>query len=112
VAEEEQVFGFHHIFDGPSVRIATGSLLAMPGRVASMHELAHQSLTEHTSFGHLMSFCAVLEHAVPARTGNLYRLASQCRTVHESLATFQSVWMAADGHQSVLAGSREYLSWY
>lgn len=112
MAEEGRVFGFHHIFDGPSVRIAPGSLLALPGRVASMHELAHQFLTVHTSFGHLMSFCAVLEHVVPARTGNLYRLASQCRTVHESLATFESVWMAADGDLSVLAGSREYLSWY
>ncbi|MEU7809575.1 hypothetical protein AB0B18_24235 [Micromonospora chalcea] len=112
MAEEEQVFGFHRVFEGPSVRIATGSLLALPGRVASTHELAHQSLTESTSFGQLMTLCAVLEHTAPERPGNLHRLAGQCRTVHESLATFASVWMAADGDLSVLAGSREYLSWY
>lgn len=106
------MFGFHRVFEGPSVRIATGSLLALPGRVASMHELAHQSLTEGTSFGHLMSICAVYDRVAPSRTANLHRLASQCRTVHESLATFESVWMAADGDLSVLAGSREYLSWY
>ncbi|WLS43254.1 hypothetical protein Q3V37_17700 [Micromonospora profundi] len=112
MAEEEQVFGFHRVFEGPAVRIATGSLLAMPGRVASIHELAHQSLTDSTTFGQLMKLCAVLEHTAPERPVNLHRLAGQCRTVHESLATFESVWMAADGDLSVLAGSREYLSWY
>jgi len=106
------VFGFHSVFEGPSVRIATGSLLALPGRVASMHELAHQSLTANTTFGQLMQLCAVVEKDEPRRGADLYRLARQCRAVHEGLATFDSVWMAADGDLSVIAGSREYLSWY
>ncbi|MCT2281034.1 hypothetical protein EEZ25_29415 [Micromonospora aurantiaca] len=113
--ERERISGFHRIADGPSVRIATGSLLALPARVASVHELVHQFLTERTTFGHLMLICSVLGRAVPGvaeHAVNLRRLAAQCRTTHESLATFESIWMAADGDRSVLAVSREYLSWY
>ncbi|MFI7545582.1 hypothetical protein [Actinoplanes sp. NPDC049599] len=114
-AHTEEVSGFHRIIEGPSVQISAGSLLALPARVASAHELVHQFLTRNTTFGNLMQICSVLERAAPAdvkHAVNLRWLAAQCRTTHESAATFESVWMVADGDLSVLAGSREYLSWY
>lgn len=113
--DRQRVLGFHSIADGPSVRISSGSLLALPGRVASTHELIHQSLTESTSFGYLMIICSLLMRSEADLTPydvHLRRLASQCRTTHESLATFESIWMVGDGDIRLLYGSREYFNWY
>ena len=39
-------------------------------------------------------------------------MARRCRTVHEANATFNSIWLAADGDLTSSAGSHEYQNWY
>ncbi len=113
--DRDRVLGFHRIADGPSVRISSGSLLSLPGRVTSAHELEHHRLTETTGFGQLMLLCNFLGYRTVSpgwHEVHLRRLASQCRTTQESWATFYSILMEADGDFALLYGSREYLSWH
>jgi hypothetical protein len=109
------VLGFHSIAYGPTIRLTTGSLLGAEGRVASTHEQIHHNLTESTTYGNLMQAASLLattfpEHAWLGR--NLRQLARRCRSIHEASATFQSIWLSADGDLTLLAGSRQYQNWY
>jgi hypothetical protein len=112
---QDRVLGFHSVAYGPTLRLGMGSMLGMKGQVASIHEQFHQSLTESTTYGALMLTSSLLgavfpEHIWLGRT--LHQLARRCRTVQEARATFSSIWLAADGDLSLLAGSHEYQNWY
>ncbi|MDQ1250278.1 MAG: hypothetical protein QG597_4657 [Actinomycetota bacterium] len=105
--------GAYNSFDRWTTSLRSGDLGSASARLVTVHELMHAALNESTAFGSLVMACATLRQAEgEAFTAPLTRLIGQCRSVHEAFATFQSLWVVAEGNLSYLEEYPRYVGWY
>jgi hypothetical protein len=104
--------GAYNSFDRWSTSLR-GDAGSEGAKLVTVHEALHAALNDTTAFGVLLAACAALEQAGGgAPEGVLKRLVGQCRGVHEAFATFESLWLVADGDVSYLSGYPRYQRWY
>lgn len=104
--------GAYNSFDRWSISLRSDAGSA-GAKLVTVHEALHAALNDTTAFGVLLAARVALDQAGGGGPdGVLKRLVGQCRGVHEAFATFESLWLAADGDMSYLSGYPRYQRWY